>query len=498
MRRGDEKIGGFSAIFAVVLTTVGTAFVYRGFALSRDEIMANFDASIFMKGMLVAAVPLEWRPFVPALEPTFRLPVPGNVAWVSSYLPINAALRALFDLVTHSGLTNPALLGVAVIAVFRIGRRLWPHRPEASVVAAVLMVTSTQGLIMAMTPYAMTGHLALNLVWLWLYLRDDRWGHTGAILVGLLACGLHQVVFHPLFVGPFILQLWVNRRWRLAGSYTGSYAIIGVIWIGYRQLVLTVAGSDTPSSGSAGEVYFLSVALNLLLSFSWDSFDLMAKNLIRFIAWQNPILIPLAVIAATLGWRSRGLMRPLVAGIGLTVLAMFVLMPYQGHGWGYRYLHGLIGSCCLIATQGWVSLTEHSSQKELHATWVAFAWGGVVSIVVLFPCRAYEVNRFLTPYASAVAAINKSTSDVVVVDTSDLAFGNDLVRNDPFLRNKPKVLVLQALDETLLRSLCSRFSVELFSREDGTALKIPHGDSENAQATALIPLMKALSCDKAQ
>ena len=41
-------------------------------------------------------------------------------------------------------------------------------------------------------------------------------GHAGAIAVGAVACGLHQIVFHPLFVAPFILHLWFHKRRALA------------------------------------------------------------------------------------------------------------------------------------------------------------------------------------------------------------------------------------------------------------------------------------------
>ena len=74
-----------------------------------------------------------------------------------------------------------------------------------TVVAAVLLATSSQFLLTAMTPYSMTAHLALNLAWLWLFLRGGVVGHSLAIAVGALACGLHQLVFHPLFVAPFAL-----------------------------------------------------------------------------------------------------------------------------------------------------------------------------------------------------------------------------------------------------------------------------------------------------
>ena len=45
-------------------------------------------------------------------------------------------------------------------------------------------------------------------------------------------------------------------------------------------------------------------------------------------------------------------------GIVLTVVAFALVLPSQGIGWGYRYLHGFIGNAVLLAVGGWVHLTE--------------------------------------------------------------------------------------------------------------------------------------------
>ncbi len=185
---------------AVVL---GTKHCALDFAFSRDEAMVEFDAAIFAAGQLLARIPPEWQPYASALQPEFRLPVPGDVGWVSSYLPVNAAIRAFLGLFVRQPWVNAFLMVTAIIALHGVARRLWPSRPDAWVVAVLLLATSSQALFMAMTPYAMSAHLALNLVWLWLFLRDTRSSHGAAMLVGFLATGLHQVVFHPPFVAPF-------------------------------------------------------------------------------------------------------------------------------------------------------------------------------------------------------------------------------------------------------------------------------------------------------
>jgi hypothetical protein len=94
-------------------------------------------------------------------------------------------------------LLNPLLAGAGAVALFDICRRLLPESRGGQATALLLYFSSAQMLAAAMTPYSMTGHLAFNLVWLALFLRGDKLGHAGAILIGFVATGLHQVIFHP-------------------------------------------------------------------------------------------------------------------------------------------------------------------------------------------------------------------------------------------------------------------------------------------------------------
>ena len=64
-----------------------------------------------------------------------------------------------------------------------------------------------------------------------------------------------------------------------------------------------------------------------------------------------------------LGWRAGGVLRALAAGIVLTLVAMLILLPYQDIGWGYRYVHGLIGSAALLAAFAWTVLTAQASES---------------------------------------------------------------------------------------------------------------------------------------
>ncbi|HEY2179898.1 MAG TPA: hypothetical protein VGH15_15105, partial [Caulobacteraceae bacterium] len=171
-------IAGLCALIA----WAGCRLVFSDYPLSADELMANFDAAIFAHGDLLAPVAPAWRDYTHALAPTFLFDTPGHDRWASAYLPVNAALRALGQVLGAQSLVNPLLAAISIVAVFGVARRLWPQRPHLALVAALLLATSSQFLITAMTPYAWTAHLAFNLVWLWLFLagrEGKRWGDAG-------------------------------------------------------------------------------------------------------------------------------------------------------------------------------------------------------------------------------------------------------------------------------------------------------------------------------
>src|SRR5262249_56061717 len=88
----------------------------------------------------------------------------------------------------------------------------------------------------------------------------------------------------------------------------------------------------------------------------------------------------------------------LAAGLGLTVFAMFVLLPYQDIGWGYRYLHGLIGSASLLAAAGWVELTGQDAQPLRRTLRAMATVCTIATIVVLLPLPFSQIHPSLPPY----------------------------------------------------------------------------------------------------
>ena len=458
------------AIAAGLAAVIGQRLVMLNYPLSMDEFMARFDAGIFQYGRLYATAPEAWRPFRLPLLPQFNLLAADGASWTSTYLPVNAMVLALFRRLGSEALAGAAWTLLAAAALYGVARRLWPARRDAAVVAVLLMASSSQVLLTAMTPYAMAAHLALNLLWLWLFLDHRPGAQVAAVGVAFLACGLHQVVFHPLFAAPFVLQALMEKRWGKVAFHTLAYALIGLFWLTYWQRVMPAGGAAAAGAAGSGMAIWLSRLEIVTRNFSLDGLAVMAKNLFRFLTWQNPAAVALGVIGAGVALRRGGVLRYATLGLMLMVAAVVFVMPYQGHGWGYRYLHGLIGSLCLLAALGWVRITEAAAETPRRALALGLAALTVVSLLVLLPLRGWQARAFIAPYAEAAAAIVRADADVVVVDTTGLHFGIDLVRNDPWLRNRPKVMDLVWLRPATIRSLCAAHDVAVFDRASGSRI----------------------------
>jgi hypothetical protein len=501
--RWAERFAAGDALIVVAIVgaglvaALGTRYVMLNTPLSHDEIMAQFDADIIASGRLLAPVPPEWRVFAPALKPAFRLPVPGDVAWASTYLPGNAGLRAILGKAFSSDLVNAVLVVAALLALLGIARQLWPQRRDAWVIAIMLAASSSQVLCMAMTPYAMSAHLALNLIWLWLFLRNTVFGHVSVVAIGFVATGLHQIVFHPLFVAPFLLQLLIERRWRLGAFYISCYAAIGLFWIVYWQLLLATNGIATEAARAVGLSFFLSRVASLLYYFSASGLETMVQNLLRFAAWQNPLLLVLLAPGMALAWRAGGVVRSLAAGIVLTVVAMFILLPYQDIGWGYRYVHGLIGSAALLAAFGWIGMTAAATPEQRRAAWGITAATTAAAVLVLLPIHAWQMHAMIAPYARAHTAIEKSGAGAVIIDTTGVYYGIELIRNDPYLRNRPLIFDIWVLDEPLVRELCTRMKVMIFDGTEAARYGVTKTDpTTNSEFARLDRLRKLAASDE--
>ncbi|TXC70068.1 hypothetical protein FSB78_03200 [Sphingomonas ginsenosidivorax] len=454
-------------IVAAVLAYAGSFVVMERFALSRDEIMADFAADYFRRGQAGRPIPAGLGALASAMMPWAGT---EHGLWTSNYLPVSSLLRAAAWLLGDPFFAGPLLLVIGCGGLWMSARRIWPDRREPAVVALVLALTSTQLLANAMTAYAMTAHFALNAVWLAFYLRRDARGNAAAIAIGLLATGLHQIQFHMLFVSGFIVWDFASGRRRTATLYVGACIGYLVVWgIVYPDVVLRWLLGPPPVTAEPR----LPLGA-LLMKFAGRIGDLQPiSSLARFAAWQNVLLLPLAFAGAR-DLRDADGKPTIMVAFAASCTVGLLSMVYQGHGYGYRYLHGLLPCLCLLAAGGWVHLSKGRG-RPMPAT---LLWAGCGFALLFTAPVALTLSRsFLYPYAAAYRVLRAAPADVVLVDGRGGAFIEDLVRIDgPIAR--PILLDLSFVPLRVLPRLCAAGRVMIFDQMQARPLGIrPGGDA---------------------
>ncbi len=486
----SRLFGAMLAIFGVGLA--GHYLIFSGYAFSRDEQMALFDAEIYSNGALVARIPEYWAEMHGALNLAF---IPASLrgeGWISSYRPVNGFMHMLMGQLGNPLFTNPLLTAVGLFATWRVSIRFWPQEREAQFVAVILYCLSAQVLVTGMTSYAMPGHLAFNMVWLMLFLHNRWYSHLGALIVGILAVGMHQLVYHPLFAGPVLFCLLLQRRWGLAGIYAGVYAsaiLFWTMWLKYPVAELGVTGVRSDTDGYIGTRVGWA-----LTNFSPEYLWIKAENMLRFFAWQHLLLLPLMLVGARAMLRSKNKVQIALIG-SLIALLIFklILRPYQGHGWGYRYMHGLIGICCLMGAAGWIELRRRGL-----ANMRQFMIASVVTAVVAMPWLMWKAHVFSGNFADLDAKLSTIDSDIVIVEDRAVPFGKDVVYNPPYLDARPIRLMASLLQAEDMAKLCARYSVSFVGYQAFTGIAGEFSDKPEHRYGDVGRLKKALpglKCD---
>lgn len=468
-----------------VAAWAGHYSLFQDYAISRDEEVARFAAAYMREGLFARPIPVQWEPYRRAIMPEFFSPFGAADYWTAAYLPVNSAIQALFWRLGDPNLAGPSLLMLGLFSLWRIAVRLMPGRPDAIWVTMLLAFSSCQLWVTAMTPYAMTGHFALNMVWLALVLRGGMAGHVGAAVVAVVAAGLHQWHFPPIFIAPFILWMLLARRWAVAAFHLLTLIAIVVIWAKiWPGFLLHALGAPTdirPSAGVADKVG----SLFQRLGDRWQPL----VNLSRFFAWNNILMVPLAVLGvAAMRWRDAIRGREIALPLALGCIVGCLLALAQGYGWGFRYAHGFIGPFCLLGGLGWAHFRTARAMRPIA---IALAITALSSAFLVW--RTYE---FVAPYAASHELIDSSEADVVLVDPRGGLYVTDLVRGRNGVPGKPMVMNLGMLTLDQVDTLCRDYVVELFERADFKPLGVPLARWNLSRMDALRAHMKDVGCDK--
>lgn len=390
----------------------GAVMLFDNESFSMDEYGAVLQAKLFAMGEVAARIPTEWRRHLPGITPEFVDRRPIDSAWVSPYLPGNAIIRAPFEAIGSGWLSGVLLAMSSVFFIARIARQLWPLEPARQLAVVAALALSAQFLLVAGTPYAMNAHLSLNLLWLWLWIGPDRRA-AWAGPIGFFAFVLHQHVPHALFVAPFLLRALLDLRVRRLVWMGAWYFLALFASSAWRAAVGHTAGTGNLQSAFAtpGFLSYLVLIMNIFLAMSW----------------QTP-LASLGCLVTVSNWRRLGnLEKDLVFGVALSLLAfLFFALITQGHGWGWRYGHQVLGNLALLTGFAWPTLSQEFKPRALARLAMVSV---LLTTLVQYPARAYTAHKFAAPFARAHAWLRLQDADIVVVPTDSVWYGRDLLRN---------------------------------------------------------------------
>src|ERR1700730_10068193 len=442
------------ALIAFVIAAIGAQTVFHNYLVTADENLADFQAKIFLHGKIQAQLPLKWINAAYNIRSTYIDYFPATHSWNANYLPVYAAMRAAFQSIGLPSLLNPILAAITIFALYCTTRNIWPESKMSALVAIGLLGSSSQFLLMSMTAYAMPAHLALNTIWLWLYSRPDRRVFYLAPFVGVLAVGLHQPIVHALFVTPFLLRLVLQRKWRAVSIFPVIYLAGCTVWFLWKRHY------EAGGSG-VGSIFDFR---NPQMAF------IQPMNLLLIIAWSS-LATPLLGV---LGFRRFFRLPPLLQDAALSCLLTFGFYFFfyadQAHGWGYRYVYGVLACFVLIATAGWQSLSDMVGAQSAK---IFLGVGVATALLIQFPLRCVQVESFVRPYARTAAVLHAISADIVAFDPRDAWYSADLLRNDPFLRERPIIVSLLRVTPQQVPVLKSAGTVRFIDRETLARLGMP-------------------------
>ena len=453
---------GLVALSVSALITAIAVGLLRDYAFSMDEFGAVFQARLFAAGRVSATVPSEWRQHVDAITPVFITARPSDSAWVSLYLPGNAVIRAPFERAGVGWMSGVLLAIVSIAAIGGVARRLWPNERMRQLASVGALALSTQFLVVAGTPYAMTAHLAVNLCWLYFWVRGGRVAYLAGP-IGMIGILLHQPIPHLLFAAPFGVRLLRDRQWLLA------------LWMGIcyvAALFVSLAWHDFVGFTSATGGLISALAAPKLIS--WH---VSLMHAVLLLTWQTPFAALSFVVCLRRIRSLRPLEQDLLGGLILSlVFYLFFRLVTQGHGWGWRYGHQVLGNMSLLCASAWPTVEKalgSSRARQLALTSI------VVTVVGQFPLRARLVRNASAPFADAYRWLRAQDADIVIVPSDSIWYGRDLVRNQPGLPRPILVFGTYAADSMrALKPLPAPARVRRISVKELTALGLEYVQKE--------------------
>jgi hypothetical protein len=297
------------------------------------------------------------------------------------------AVAVIHSTVRPTLLVNPLLAAISILSLASASARLWPNDARRGRLAIAYLATSAQFLLVSMTEHVWAAHLCFNLLWLYLVLRDDRFGLAAAPWVGIAALALQNPIPHALLAAPFLLRLLRTRRLGWIGYYGAVYgagALAVNRWISFSM-------RDAAAGGS----------VDLFGVWAADRYFVQGMNLSALLTWQAPAMAVFLVMSLLLVRSLKPAERDLMAGLMLTFAFFFMFGATDGPNWGYWHAYPVLGSAALLASSATVTVAGQRGGALIPRL---VAVSAAVALLIQLPLRAAQSERLMRPPPAVVHA----------------------------------------------------------------------------------------------
>lgn len=458
---------GKVTIAAFAMLAAGAYFVYMRHPFAMDESAPIMQAHAFAHGQIATYYPPALlNSIIPAgFQGQFMIVDHKTGGAISGYWPGLALLETPFVRLGLDWCLNPALGALSLLMIHRLASDA-ARQSTAGGWAMLIALASPQFTVTAMSYYAMTGELALNLLFLWLILRPGWKSAFAAGLVGGLALIMHNPVPHSLMAIPCLLWLaWSRERWgRLAAALIG-YLPLGVgIGFGWWLFSNNFGDGNTFMVGRnhPGLAAGLIATLKTVLTLPTESM-LLARWLAvcKIWIWACPGLLLALCITKQRSRQERFLLYAFI----LTFI-FYLFVPFdQGHGWGYRYIHAAWG--ILPVAAGALLVVANDNVRR---------WGGRIALAGLLatPMFLWTTHATIQHELSYRLPTPEAGNWIVfIAQNTSGGYKGDLVQN-PMGKQNTRYLVSEGTEKD--SALMDKFfpeAVEVQRDYRGSIWKVP-------------------------
>src|SRR5207237_8206326 len=105
--------------------------------------------------------------------------------------------------------------------------------------------------------------------------------------------------------------------------------------------------------------------------------------------------------------------------------------------------------------------------------------GIVFSLLVQLPLRCFQAESFVRPFARTAAVFHAIPKEMVAFDGRDAWYSGDLIRNDPFLEERPLIVSIFGLTPAAVAALEKIGTVQFITRDNLTRLGLSTARPDN-------------------